>query len=334
MTKFSHSRMRLLTALTAAGLALAIAAPAAAADAKPWRHGIIKAKADGGFFMMATKGGFAEKLGLTVKTLEVKNDQIGLKAMLAGELDSYEGGPGGAIAAAARGADVKVIGCHWLSVPHGIMVHDNITSLNQLKGKSMAVSAPGSMPDILARAALAKYGLSDKDIKLASVGGDRDRYQALIGGVVQAAVVSNEYLPLKSAKGLKMLIQGHVALPKFLRTCIMSTGKVLKERRADAVKFMTAEMNALHFALTHRAETIALTRKVIKAKPDDPRPAFVYDETLKSGAVAPDVPVPLDKLAWMEDEMVKLGKLKKAVDIKTIVDSSIRDEAAKHAGKM
>ena len=46
----------------------------------------------------------------------------------------------------AHGADVKIIGCTWLMVPHGIFVHDDITSMDQLKGKTMAISSPGAFP--------------------------------------------------------------------------------------------------------------------------------------------------------------------------------------------
>ena len=45
-------------------------------------------------------------------------------------------------------------------VPHGIYARDDIHKVEDLKGKSIAVSAPNSMPDMLARAALAKYGIS------------------------------------------------------------------------------------------------------------------------------------------------------------------------------
>src|SRR5215813_7738039 len=72
----------------------------AGASTKPWKHGIIAPKADAGFLLMAAKRGFAEREGLKLELLEVKDDQIGLKALLAGELDSYEGGPQGAFAAA------------------------------------------------------------------------------------------------------------------------------------------------------------------------------------------------------------------------------------------
>jgi len=45
-----------------------------------------------------------------------------------------------------HGADVKVIGCTWLIVPHGVFVHDDITAMDQLKGKTIAISSPEPFP--------------------------------------------------------------------------------------------------------------------------------------------------------------------------------------------
>ena len=98
---------------------------------------------------------------------------------------------------------------------------------------------------MLARVALAKYNFKPSDVKLAAVGSDRDRYSALVGGVVDAAVVSNEYLPLPTSKGLKMLLTGKDAGPNFLRVCMYSTGKRLAERREDAIRYLTAQSKAL-----------------------------------------------------------------------------------------
>ena len=67
-----------LVRLVTAGVLLAAAAGAALAQApKPWKHGIIAPKADAGFLLMAAKRGFAEKEGLKLELLEVKDDQIG-----------------------------------------------------------------------------------------------------------------------------------------------------------------------------------------------------------------------------------------------------------------
>ena len=311
-----------------AAVALAGFAASAHAQDKVWRHGLIKAKADAGIFMMVTTRDFAKKQGLKLEVSQFRNDQIELKALLAGQLDSYEGGPQGAIAADARGADVRILGCHWVVLPHGIYAKDSIKTVADLKGKTIAVSAPNSMPAMLARFALEKNGVNPSTVKLASVGGDHDRYNALVSGVVDAAVVSNEVEPIMP-KSLHLLLAGRDAMPNFVRDCIMTSQKVLDEKGDLAAHFLAAEMNALHFALTHKAETVALTKKIIHTKPNDPRPAFVFDDAVKHHAVDPKIPLPMKKLNWLQDQMVKIGKLKKPIDMKKATAPQVREKALK-----
>src|SRR5260370_39782758 len=110
-----------------------LAGGASAKDIKTGRHGIIEAKSDAGILYMASKRDFAGKLGLKLDFVQLKNDTIALKALLAGELDSYEGGAGGAMAAAARGADVKIGRCNWLAAPHGRYVRPRLASIAALQ---------------------------------------------------------------------------------------------------------------------------------------------------------------------------------------------------------
>jgi len=320
-----------LAALFGAAMVCALSGPSAAQE-KVWKHGLINAKADAGIFMMVGKRDFAAKQGLKLELLEFKDDQLGLKALIAGELDSFEGGPQGVFAADAKGGDAKILGCHWIVVPHGIYAKDNITRVEQLKGKQIAVSAPNSMPNMLAREALAKYGISDKDVSLAAVGGDRERYQALVGGVVDAAVVSNEYEPV-APKNVHLLVAGRDAVPNFLRVCIVSSAKKLAERGDDAVKFLAAEMNALRYALAHREETVTLTREISQAKPDDPRPGFVFDDAVAHKAVDPTLPLPAEKIQWIQEQMVKAGNLTAPLDLKVVTAPEYREKALKLVGK-
>src|SRR5450631_2217078 len=315
-----------------AALGVGALAGSAAAQEKIWHHGLINAKADAGILLMVSTRDFAAKQGLKLQVSQFKDDQLALKAMIAGELDSFEGGPQGVFAADAKGADAKILGCHWVVVPHGIYAKEGINKVEDLKGKQIAVSAPNSMPNMLAIEALAKYGISDKDVKLAAVGGDRERFQALIGGVVEAAVVSNEYEPI-APKNIHLLVAGRDAVPNFLRVCIVSSAKKLAERGDDAVKFLAAEMNALRFALSHRDETVALTRELIHAKPDDLRPAFVYDDAVKHKAVDPTLPLPAEKILWIQEQMVKAGKLSKPLDVSVVTAPEYRERAIKLVGK-
>jgi NitT/TauT family transport system substrate-binding protein len=146
-----------MSGLVRLGGALAVtvllAVPVEAQGLKPWRQAMILPKADAGFFLMAAKRGFAEREGLKVEVLEVKDDPIGMKALLSGEVDSYEG-VYGAIAAFARGADVKLLGCDWHAAPYVMLARPGIEKIEDLRGKSVAASSPGTPPDMVARAAL------------------------------------------------------------------------------------------------------------------------------------------------------------------------------------
>jgi NitT/TauT family transport system substrate-binding protein len=67
-------------------------------------------------------------------------------------------------------------------------------------------------------------------------------------------------------------------------------------------------------------------------KADDPRPAFVFDDTVEHGGVDPDIAVPRDKLAWMQEELVRAGNLAKPTDLSRLIDPRPRTAALALAG--
>ena len=316
-------------ALTFAALSAALlsASAAAAADAPlPWRHAVLEAKSDAGIFFMVTRG-FAEKRGLKLEITQVKTDSIGLKAMIAGELDSYDGIIGGTVMAAARGADVRLIGCHWQGLPHGIFTKVSVTSIQELRGKTFAISSPSALPDLVAKQALAKFGIPASELKFVNLGADLDRYKALAAGVVDATVVSSEYVPVAGTQGLKLLLPAREVLPNYMRLCVFSTVRALSARRDAAIRFMAAEMAALRHALSHREETIALTREITGGKPDDPRAAYIFDDTVATHAVDPDLSLPMEKVQWMADQLVGENGLARPYDMRQMIDGEVRQRA-------
>jgi len=318
--------------LAALSLSIWLVGVAAAQELKPWRHGVIEPKGDAGFALMVSRRDFAAKQGLKLDIFNFKNGATAHKALLAGEIDSIESSPGAAILAGARGADIKILGCTWPGVPHRLMVRATVGRIEDLRGKTIAVAAPGSLPNLMVAALLEKYKIPQSEVRLANLGGDLDRYKAVVAGVADAAVVAGEFISI-APPDIRMLVAGRDVLPNYLRLCLTVNGKTLDQRRSDAVGFVAAEMDSLRFAVSHRDDAIALTREVIQAKPDDPRPAFAFDDAVKLGAVDASLPLPLDKLAWMQDELVRAGNLKVPADLAKITDASIRTEAEKRLGQ-
>jgi NitT/TauT family transport system substrate-binding protein len=331
-----NARLR-RSGLRAAVLLAAVAAvgmgSANAQELKPWRHGVVEAKSDAGFVFMAAKGGFGEKQGLKIEMIQFKGDALALRALLAGELDSYEGSPGGPLLAGTRGGDIKITGCYWPGLTYGIYSKPTLKSPADLKGKSIAISSPGALPDLLARAVLDKYNIPGSEVKFSAMGSDSDRFKAVTAGIVDVAAASTEFVPVAEKMGVKLLAHAHDVVPNYLRFCTMTSAKTIATRSDDLAKYLAASMNAWKFAMDNRDKVVALTNEVTGSKPDDARPGYVFDEVKKYSAIDPTMPIPMEKLAWMQELLIKTGNLPKAVDLKSLVDGGPRAKALAIVGK-
>jgi NitT/TauT family transport system substrate-binding protein len=313
-------------ALVAFGLA------GANAQEKVWKHGILEAKSDAGFIAMVDKGGFAAKHGLKIELLQIKAGATLMKALISGEIDSVDMGSAESIVAAVRGTGVKIVGCTWPGVPQVVLAKAEVKSLADLKGRTVAISSPGSLPDLLFRGMLSEANVPFADVKLATQGADLDRYKSLIAGITDAAVVSNEFEAVMPSN-IKVLAKGSSAVPKFIRLCVATNSKVLAERRDDLVKFVAAEMDAYKFAATHPDEAIKLAHEMTHAKPDDKRAEFISDQAIRDKQIDPTLAIPTDRITWMQELFLKAGVIPKTVPTASIVDTSVHDDAVKQAGK-
>jgi NitT/TauT family transport system substrate-binding protein len=305
---------------------------AAHAQDKVWKHGILEAKSDSGFIGMVDKGGFGAKRGLKIEILQIKAGATLMKALISGEIDSVDMGAAESIVAGVRGTGVKIVGCTWPGVPQVVLAKAEINSLADLKGKNVAISSPGSLPDLLFRGMLDAANVPFGDVNLATQGADLDRYKSLVAGIVDAAVVSNEFEPVMPAN-IKVLAKGGTAVPKFLRLCLATNSKVLAERRDDLVKFVAAEMDAYKFAAANRDATIKLAHEMTQAKPDDKRAEFITDQAIREKQIDPTLAIPADRIEWMQELFVKAGVIPKTVPVTALIDASVQADAAKLSGK-
>lgn len=297
--------------------------PAQAQEA--WKHGIVEAKGDSGFLFQAAEGGFGQKHNLNIDMVEFTGGPTALKALIAGELDSFEASPVVAFAAMHQNADIKIIGCNWPGMTYTVFAAQDVNSAADLKGKSIGVSAPGSLPALFGQLALEAAGVTD--VTYANAGGSADRVRAISSGVVAAAASSSEFAVSADTLKVKPLLAGAEVTPKFVKVCIMTTGAKIAERRADMVNFLAAEMEGLTYAVNNKDAMIALARKVAHLPDDDKTAEFIYDEAIKYKAVATDLAIPMENLQWTDDQMVRLGALKQKADVSKFVDESVRQEA-------
>lgn len=324
----NRTKMKLRVPSLFAGVILVSTALTSLASAQEnWRHGIVEAKGDSGFLFQAAEGGFDEKHGIHIDMVQFTGGPTALKALIAGDLDSFEASPVIALSAMHQGADVKIIGCDWPGMTYTVFSGKDIATAADLKGKTIGVSAPGSLPDIFTRLALEASGLASSDVTYANAGGSADRVKAVGGGVVAASASSSEFAVDADALNVKPLLKGTEVTPQFLKVCIMTTGKKIAERREAMTNFLAAEMDGLAHAIANKQAMLEVARKVGHLPEDDKTAEFIYNEAVASKAINADLAIPLEKLQWIDDAMVKLKFLDGNQDTKNFVDDSVRTEA-------
>jgi NitT/TauT family transport system substrate-binding protein len=229
--------------------------------------------------------------------------------------------------AASHGADVKIVGCYWPGLTYGIYSKPSLNSPQDLAGKTLAISGPGSLPDLLARSFLQTENIPTADVKFALMGSDADRIKAISAGIVDAGAASLEFIHFSQSQGVKLLVNAHDVVPKFMRFCTYVATKTLATRKDEVAHYLAAQMEGTQYALDHRDEALALTRETTKVDAKDPRAGDLFDQVVKYQAVVPQMPIPVDRLAWMQDLLLKTGNLKTPNDLTKLVDDSARQEA-------
>jgi NitT/TauT family transport system substrate-binding protein len=303
---------------------------AARADALPvWRDGLVGPNGDAGIIYMSEKGGFGARFGLDVQMVALRGDPIVLKALLAGELESYIGGPASPMVAASKGADLRIVGCGWHKQSYVLLANRSIKTLAEFRGKTIAVSTPGSAPDIFLRAALATVGISPSDVTFVAGGAPSDWLKSMAAGVIDSAPAPDEYTPRALTLGLHAITSSDEATPLSMQRCYFVRGATLRAHPDRVARFLAAEMAAYSYSLAHRSETIALTRQILNASADAPEAVASYDSMVKRNVIELSFEPPMEKLDWLRDVLAHNEMLDAHWDPAAMIDRAPLSEARK-----
>lgn len=167
---------RALIGTTAVGAVLALAACASTASAAkssgPEKRDLVVAAVPGegaaGLYIAQDKGLFA-KAGLHVKIQPVVSAQTVIPGMLHGSIDVASGQYPSYIGADAAGiAKMRILAAGYSLGPHVqeiiVSAHSKITSVPDLKGKTIAVNQPNSVTTDLLFNVLAPYGITPAQV--------------------------------------------------------------------------------------------------------------------------------------------------------------------------
>ena len=256
--------------LACLGLALSTIAPASPAAAQT-KLAVAKVANDFALSMVdyGDKLGTFQKNGLAVTVSEITQAKM-VQAVIGGSIDIALAS-GATLAFAAKGAPLT--GVAALSGPPSILVlvvapKSPVTSLDQLRHRTVAVSNLGSLTDwAVSQIALHEHWPS-ADIKRISVGDTGARIATLRTGAADAAVVDiAAAFNLEERGEAKILVNFGDLIAKFQNQIVYASNNLIKNK-PDAVRaFVRAWFQTTGYARAHKDETVAFAQKQLGVTP-------------------------------------------------------------------
>ena len=221
----------------------------------------------GGFIHLYTAmdNGLFDKYGIKIDHKFISGSAVNLAALSADEVSFLYCAADGTIPGLASGVDGKLVASPLIGLPYVLLAHKDIKRLEDLKGKSIGVSKAGDLDDRLMKTMLKKFNLSAADVTIRPIGGSQpERYNAMMGGIVQAAPVTPPLDARGKKDGLNLIFNLKDLNLPFIYSSIHTNPKTLKERPQLVQRFVAAVAESVHFAEKNPDKAKAALSKVLK----------------------------------------------------------------------
>jgi NitT/TauT family transport system substrate-binding protein len=155
---------------------------------------------------LAQELGYYKDAGLNVTLLDFPGGAKALEALMGGSADVVCGFYDHTIQMAAQGKDLRAF-VAMLRYPGLVLVSPSFGRIEDLKGKTAGVSAPGSSTHMFLNYLLVKHGMKPDDVSNASIGMSATAVGAVTHNKVDAAVMTDPALAIvrKQMPGLHIL---------------------------------------------------------------------------------------------------------------------------------
>ncbi|HLN87693.1 MAG TPA: ABC transporter substrate-binding protein, partial [Candidatus Limnocylindrales bacterium] len=273
---------------------------------------------------VALEKGLFAKQGLITEAIFFGAGPPAMQALVAGDLDIVVTSAPNVVNPRLGGADVVMI----LSIVPTFIDHiisaANITSVEQLKGKSGSVNRAGSITEMGLRLALRRLGIDpEKDVKIVSVGGNPERLASISRGLAQFTILDEPFIKEAERLGFRDLVNlATLKIPLHVNS-VVTREATIKTRRPLVSRFARAMTEAIHLVKTDKEATKAAIAKYTRLS--DPEG---LERTYRNhSAVLLDVPYADPAgIKTLLDDMAPKNPKAAAADPKSFVDPSFVQE--------
>jgi ABC-type nitrate/sulfonate/bicarbonate transport system substrate-binding protein len=211
---------------------------------------------------VAHDAGLFAKEGLDDQIILIPSATQLAQVVVAGDVDIASLGGGPVMAASLSGADLKVFGNNVNKLIFSLHTKADVKSVEDLRGKRIAVSRFGSSADIAARHALRKFNLDpQKDVILMQLGTMSNMFGALKSGAVEASMVSPPTQFMSEKLGFKELVSVTDMDVAYPNPAMAVSGDLIRKKPDLIDRFMRAYVRAIHRARNDKESTIKTLAK-------------------------------------------------------------------------
>lgn len=296
------------------------------------RVGYLDAQAAAGFLRMAEHKDLYKKYGVTVKPTTLANASEVTPSLISHSVDMIEESPGAVMIAISQGVlQAKIVGSPMPGLPWAIYGGKNITSLDQLNGKSMGVSSATGLPRVVADLILRKHGVDPNSVKYVNGGANADRYKQVVTGTVDSASIPSDFVPNAQADGLHILALAADEVPQYPRFTNVVRDDYLKSNAACVSAYLAAQIEGERYAFDHPDEAKQISAEALggNTTPTSPTVTSMYQQIVSGNLVNKDDSIPRADLDFLQNTLVQTGQLNQPVDLNKIYDDQYRQQALK-----
>ncbi len=204
-------------------------------------------------FVIARDRGLFREEGLEAELIFTNAIQS-VQAVIAGSVD-FGTATGSGISAAVNGADVRVVFGLTDKPSFDLYGLPSINSVQQLRGKKIGVSAPGSLTEILARQILLANKVPLDQVTLLPLGTSNVTYVALKAGTIEATMLQIPQNFLAADEGFHRLAAG-ADVYRALQGGLTTSKATINDRPELIVKMLRATQRALRLFRSDRKTAV------------------------------------------------------------------------------
>ena len=214
---------------------------------------------------LAQELGYYKDAGLNVTLLDFPGGAKALEALMGGSADVVCGFYDHTIQMAAQGKDLRAF-VAMLRYPGLVLVSPSASTIENLKGKTAGVSAPGSSTHMFLNYLLVKHGMKPEDVSNASIGMSATAVGAVTHNKVDAAVMTDPALAIvrKQMPGLHILadtrtaegVQSVFGVESYPSAVLYSKAEWVEKNRDTAKQLAGVITKTLSWMRSHTPEEI------------------------------------------------------------------------------